>query len=82
MSYDNPRIKIDMSILDIIVALSEGNPGACTVLPISLRKTHKSTLTMPLAPLVRCFIWTIWIVIARAFGDYLRTFVARNSFTH
>ena len=28
MGYDNPRIKLEMSFLDIIVAMAEGNPDA------------------------------------------------------
>lgn len=32
MSYDNPRLKLEMTFLDIIMAFSEGNPGAATVL--------------------------------------------------
>lgn len=32
MSYENPRIEMNMTILDIVVALSEGNPGAINVL--------------------------------------------------
>lgn len=32
MSYDKPRIKLDMSLLDVMVELSDGNPGALTVL--------------------------------------------------
>lgn len=32
MSYDNPRIELHHSVLDIVMAMSEGNPGAVTVL--------------------------------------------------
>ncbi len=32
MSYDNPRIRLETSAQDIIVAMSEGNPGAVSVL--------------------------------------------------
>lgn len=28
MSYNNPRIKLEMSLTEIVVALAEGNPGA------------------------------------------------------
>ncbi len=32
MSYDNPRIKLNMSFKDILVEMAEGNPGALTVM--------------------------------------------------
>lgn len=38
MSYDKPRIKLEMSMMDMIVSLSEGNPGAVSAL-VQLIKT-------------------------------------------
>lgn len=32
MSYNNPRLTLDMTGMDMILAMSEGNPGAVTVL--------------------------------------------------
>lgn len=32
MSYDNPRIKLEMSMQDALFAMSDGNPGAMTAL--------------------------------------------------
>lgn len=31
MSYNNPRIKLEMSFLDVMVAMTDGNPGAAQV---------------------------------------------------
>ena len=31
MSYENPRLKLEMSVMDIVAAFSEGNPGALRV---------------------------------------------------
>lgn len=32
MSYENPKIELDMSMQDVIYVMSEGNPGAINVL--------------------------------------------------
>lgn len=32
MSYENPRIQLNMSVQDVVIEMSEGNPGAVNVL--------------------------------------------------
>lgn len=55
MSYDNPRIKLTDSILDVVVNLSDGNPGAVRVLTELMAASPKvdpQSAFGPLAPLL------------------------------
>lgn len=41
MSYDNPRIQMHHTMMDIIIAMSDGNPGAVSVLSRIVRDNPK-----------------------------------------
>jgi hypothetical protein len=40
-NYNNTRLKLDMSLMDIIMILSEGNPGAVSVLAQIIKEAPK-----------------------------------------
>ncbi len=54
MSYDSPRIKIEMSMMDMIMAMAGGNPGAINVLMAIIAKAKEidpQDLLSPLGPI-------------------------------
>jgi len=51
MSYANPRIKLEMTMLDVICVMSEGNPGAMWVLMEIIQKSNNVDPQSFLGPL-------------------------------
>ena len=39
MSYANPRIKLEMSMMDMLMVMADGNPGAITVMMHIIEKS-------------------------------------------
>lgn len=84
MSYENPRINIDMSTIDVITAMAEGNPGALRVLVEVIKATPEvdpdSALGW-LGPLctmdnLDCYGSKVWLLYKDICGQDVRHMIA------
>ena len=70
MSYENPRIEMHMTMIDIVTTLSEGNPGAISVLMqilVNNQRIDPDDCFGPLGPLFEldnldCYGSRIWML--------------------
>ena len=83
MSYENPRIKLEMSMMDVIMALTDGNPGAIRVCSEIVQQASGIDPNSALGPLgalfsldnLDCYGPRIWMFYKDVCGQNLNTMI-------